>query len=342
MSTNALTRTPKSDGKPHVASAGAAITPGNEAPPAASAHPRLDGIIESAARLGPVRVAVAYACSASSIAAAADAQRLGLVQPIMVGPSARTCAIADENGIDVSAMEFVDAPDDPNAAARVSVQLCREGAAGLIMKGSLHSDEILAAVVSKDSGLRTERRVSHALVFDIPSYPKPLLMADCVVNIQPGLMEKRDITQNAIDLAGSLGIERPYVGILSAVETINPAIPGTLEAAALSKMAERGQITGAVVDGPLAFDIAISLEAAAIKGISPPIGEPPDILIVPNLEAGNLLYKQLVYLAGAQCAGIVLGTKIPVILTSRADSRKCRIASCALAALRVHRAREPR
>ncbi|MBX9591410.1 MAG: bifunctional enoyl-CoA hydratase/phosphate acetyltransferase [Hyphomonadaceae bacterium] len=296
-------------------------------------HPHLDRIIAEACQLGPVRVAVTYPCSTSAIEAAMTASRLGLIEPVLVGPRARIEAIAREKAIDLAAAELIETGEDPAEAAIASVALCREGRAHLIMKGSLHSDELLAAVVGRDGGLRTSRRTSHAFVFDLPHYPKPLLMADCVVNISPGLIDKRDITQNAIELAHSLGIARPYVGILSAVETINPAIPGTVEAAALSKMAQRGQITGAIVDGPLAFDIAISIEAARIKGIELPSAERPDILIVPNLEAGNILYKQLVYLAKAECAGIVLGTTVPIILTSRADSEKCRVASCALAVL---------
>ena len=216
-----------------------------------------------------------------------------------------------------------------------SVGLCNEGRAEIIMKGSLHTDQLLSPIVGKDGGLRTDLRTSHAFVFDVPDYSKPLLMADCVVNVSPGLMEKRDITQNAIELAHLIGVACPYVGILSAVETVNPAVVGTIDAAALSKMAQRGQITGAIVDGPLAFDNAISLAAAQIKGISSPISGKPDILIVPNLEAGNMLYKQLIYLARAECAGIVLGTRVPIVLTSRADSEISRIASCALAVLKA-------
>lgn len=303
----------------------------------AAAHPHLERIIESAVGSGPARVAVVYPCSASSIEAVVTAQRLGLIEPVLVGPARQIHAIAAEMALEIGLMEVVEAGEDPVAAAQASVALCQEGRAQLLMKGRLHTDELMAAVVARESGLRTARRVSHAFVFDIPSYSKPLLMADCVVNIAPSLMDKRDITQNAINLARVLGIDRPYVGILSAVETINPAIPGTVEAAALSKMADRGQICGAVVDGPLAFDIAISIEAARIKGIESPIPQRPDILIVPNLEAGNLLYKQLVYLGGSECAGVVLGTRVPVVLTSRSDSPKCRVASCALASLQARR-----
>lgn len=264
------------------------------------------------------------------------AERLGLIEPVLVGPRTRIQAIAAKQELDLATAQFVDTADDPCAAALTAVGLCRQGGARFIMKGSLHSDELLSMVVRKDGGLRTRRRASHAFVFDLPHYPKPLLVADCVVNISPGLTEKQDITQNAIELAHSLGITRPYVSILSAVETVNPAIPSTIDAAALSKMAQRGQITGAVVDGPLAFDVAISVEAARIKGLEPCTTDGPDILIVPNLEAGNILYKQLVYLAQAECAGIVLGTAVPIILTSRADSERNRVLSCALAVLHAH------
>lgn len=299
-------------------------------------HPHLDRIIAAALQLGSARVAVAFPCSASSIEAAVSAQHLGLIQPIMVGPRSRIEAIAAANKLDLGAVEFLETGDDPTAAARAAVELCRTARASVIMKGSLHTDELLGAVVSKDGGMRTNRRMSHVFVFDIPHQSRPLLMADCVININPSLMEKRDIIQNAIDLAHALQIARPYVAILSAVETINPAIPGTIEAAALSKMAERGQITGAAVEGPLGYDIAISIEAARIKGINLPHGARPDILVMPNLEAGNMLYKQMVYVAQAECAGIVLGTKVPVVLTSRADSPKARVASCALAIVQAH------
>lgn len=301
-----------------------------------NSHPHLAKIIDTALALGPVRVAVVYPCSATSIEAATTAQKMGLVQAILVGPRHKIESIAQKNGLELSGMEFIDTADDPNAAARTSVQLCEEARAQVMMKGSLHTDELLGVLVGKDSGLRTNRRMSHAFVFDLPNYPQPLLMADCVVNIHPSLMEKRDITQSAIDLAHALGIERPYVAVLSAVETINPAIPGTVEAAALSKMAARGQITGAEVDGPLSFDVAISAAAAKIKGVKLQSTLLPDILVVPNLEAGNMLYKQMIYLADAECAGVILGTKVPIVLTSRADSPQCRIASCALAVVNAN------
>lgn len=303
-------------------------------------HLHLDHIIQRAKALGPASVAVAYPCSATSIEAAVTAQSMGLIEPIMVGPRSRIEAIARENNLDLGKIGFLETGADPVAAARAAVGLCKDGRASVIMKGSLHTDELLAVVVGKDSGLRTSRRMSHAFVFDLPNYPKPLLMTDCVVNIAPALMEKRDILQNAIDLAHVLEIERPYVAILSAVETINPAIPGTLEAAVLSKMAERGQITGAIVDGPLSFDVAISAVAAHIKGVELHSAVRPDILLVPNLEAGNMLYKQLIYLADAECAGVILGTQVPIVLTSRADSPASRIASCALAVVVAHSQRD--
>jgi phosphate acetyltransferase len=296
-------------------------------------HPYLEKMISTAVTSGPARVAVTYPCSANSIEAAVTAHNMGLIEPLMVGPRSRITSIADENAIDLGNLEFIETGEDPMAAAHASVSLCRDQAASAIMKGSLHTDELLAAVVSKESGLRTGRRISHAFVFDMPKYAKPLLMADCVVNITPGLMEKRDIIQNTIDLAHALAEPHPYVAILSAVETINPAIPGTLEAAALSKMAKRGQITGAIVDGPLSFDVAVSELSARIKGVELLSTELPDILIMPNLEAGNMLYKELIYFAEAECAGLILGAKVPVILTSRADSAASRVASCALAAI---------
>ncbi|HET9650857.1 MAG TPA: bifunctional enoyl-CoA hydratase/phosphate acetyltransferase [Usitatibacter sp.] len=304
-----------------------------EARAGAPRHPHLQCLIGKALKAGPRRAAIAFPCSENAVEAAVAGRRMDLIEPLMVGPRTRIEAIAAASGLDTAGVQFVETGDDPAAAARAAVALCRDGAADLIMKGSLHTDELLAAVVARDDGLRTERRVSHTFVFDLPGQAQPLLMADCVVNISPGLAEKRDITQNAIDLAHTLGIDRPYAAILSAIETINPAIPGTLDAAVLSKMAERGQITGATVEGPLSFDVAISLEAARIKGMDLRRVARPDILIMPNLEAGNMLYKQLVYVAHAECAGIVLGTRVPIVLTSRADSAESRVASCALAVL---------
>jgi phosphate acetyltransferase len=296
-------------------------------------HPRLDELVSRAAAGGPRPVAVVYPCNANALEAAVLAAGKGLIRPILVGPAAAIRALAEKQGFDLAGCALHDTGPDPVAAAHKAVELCHSGEAKIIMKGSLHTDELLGVVVRKESGLRTSRRMSHAFVFDAPSYPKLLMMADCVVNIAPGLMEKRDIVQNAVDLAHGLGVARPAVAVLSAVETINPAIPGTIEAAALAKMAERGQITGADVDGPLAFDNAVSAEAARMKGFARGFATDPDILIAPNLEAGNMLYKQLIYLAKAECAGIILGVKVPIVLTSRSDSIATRVASCALAAL---------
>jgi phosphate acetyltransferase len=300
-------------------------------------RPHLDRIIALASKGGATRAAIVFPCSASSIEAAVIGQRMGLIEPIIVGPRKRITEIAEQGGFGVDSMQFVETGNDPTVAARAAMGLCQEERADMLMKGSLHTDELLGFVVGKDSGLRTERRVSHTFVFDMPEQEQPLLMADCVVNINPNLIEKRDIAQNAIELAHTLGLERPYVGILSAVETINPAIPGTLDAAVLSKMAERGQITGATVEGPLSFDVAFSFEAAQIKGVDLQTSRRPDIFIMPNLEAGNMLYKQLVYVGHAECAGIVLGTRVPIVVTSRADSAESRVSSCALAVLHARR-----
>lgn len=277
-------------------------------------------------------IAVAYPCDAASLEAALVAAHEKLIEPILIGPRARIEATAIEARLDLSAVSIRDCDDDPRTAAAEAVELCRAGTAAALMKGSLHTDDLLAAAVARE-GLRTARRVSHVFVLDMPSMTRPLLVTDCVVNITPTLVEKRDIAQNAIDLAHVLGISRPYVAILSALETVTPSIPGTIDAAALCKMADRKQIKGAVLDGPLAFDNAISEQSARNKGIDSPVAGRPDILLVPNLEAGNIIYKQLVYMADAECAGIVLGTTVPVILTSRSDSVSSRIASCALAVL---------
>jgi phosphate acetyltransferase len=300
-------------------------------------YPHLDRIIAEALKGAPARVAVVYPCTASALEAAVSARRLGLAEPTLVGPADVIARVAKESGQVITGIEIVDSGDDPVDAARAAVALRQAGRADLIMKGSLNTDELLGVIVARESGMRTARRISHAFVFDIPDFPRPLLMTDCVVNIAPDLMAKRDIIQNSVDLAIALGIALPHVAVLSAVETINPAIPGTLEAAALAKMAERGQIERCIVDGPLAYDVAISAEAARIKKLSSPVAGKPDILLVPNLEAGNMLYKQLIYLAKAECAGIILGTAIPIVLTSRADSPLCRVASCALGALYARR-----
>ncbi|MEO5607096.1 MAG: bifunctional enoyl-CoA hydratase/phosphate acetyltransferase [Polaromonas sp.] len=306
---------------------------GSAQSPVDNAHPHLHALVQLAKERGPVRVAVAYPCDASSLGAAVQAHQAGLITPILVGPFARIQAVADAEGLDLTGIELHDTLDDPRITAAKAAALCGEGKASVLMKGSLHSDDLLGAAVSRDAGLRGSRRASHVFVMDVPGYNRPLLLTDCVVNIAPTLMEKRDIAQNAIDLARAIGIKLPHVAILSAVETVNLAMPSTLDAAALCKMAERGQITGGVLDGPLALDNAISAESARNKGILSAVAGRPDVLLMPGLETGNVAYKLLVYLAGAQCAGLVLGMRVPIVLTSRSDSVASRIASCALAVL---------
>jgi phosphate acetyltransferase/phosphate butyryltransferase len=280
----------------------------------------------------PVPTAVAHPCDDASLGAALDAARAGIIVPILVGPADRIRAVARAAGLDITAHEIVDAPHSHAAAAR-AVELVRLGRAELLMKGSLHTDELMGEVVRREGGLRTDRRVSHVFVMDVPTYHKPLLITDAAVNIAPTLDDKRDIVQNAIDFAQALGIGRPKVAILSAVETVTTKIPSTIDAAALCKMAERGQIRGGILDGPLAFDNAISAEAARTKGIVSAVAGDPDILVVPDLEAGNMLAKNLTFLSRADAAGIVLGARVPIILTSRADNERARIASCGVAAL---------
>jgi phosphotransacetylase len=280
----------------------------------------------------PVPTAVAHPCDDASLGAALEAARAGIIAPVLVGPAGRIRAVAQGAGLDLGAHEIVDAPHSHGAAAR-AVELVRLGRAELLMKGSLHTDELMAEVVRRETGLRTDRRVSHVFVMDVPTYHKPLLITDAAVNIFPTLDDKRDIVQNAIDFVRALGIERPKVALLSAVETVTTKIPSTIEAAALCKMADRGQIQGAVLDGPLAFDNAISAEAARTKGIVSEVAGDPDILLVPDLEAGNMLAKNLTFLSRADAAGVVLGARVPVILTSRADNQRTRLASCGVAAL---------
>jgi len=279
----------------------------------------------------PVPTAVIHPCDTHSVTSAAEASAAGLITPILVGPSAKVKAAADAAGVDISAFHLVDVPHS-HAAAAEAVRLVRAAEAGLLMKGSLHTDEMMTAVVAGESGLRTGRRMSHVYLFDVPAYPRPLLVTDAAINIAPSLEDKRDIIQNAIDLARVLGIVLPKVAILSAVETVNPKLLSTLDAAALCKMADRGQITGGVLDGPLAFDNAVSPAAARDKGITGPVAGQADILVVPDLVSGNMLAKQLTFLAGADAAGVVMGAKVPIILTSRADGERTRLASCAVAA----------
>jgi phosphate acetyltransferase len=295
-------------------------------------HEKYERLIARCKSLSPARTAVAHPCDESSLRAAMDAAKTGLIVPILVGPRARIEAVAKQHDIDISHCEIVDAPHS-EAAAAAAVALVREGKAEALMKGSLHTDELMGAVVKRDTGLRTARRISHCFVMDVPGHPEPLIITDAAVNIAPTLKDKVHIVQNAIDFMRDLGATDVRVAILSAMETVNPDVPSTLEAAALCKMADRGQITGGVLDGPLALDNAISPEAAKIKKIDSPVAGRANVLVVPDLEAGNMLAKSLSFLAGADAAGIVLGARVPIILTSRADSVIARLASCAVAAL---------
>ena len=277
----------------------------------------------------PVTCAIAHPCDRDSLMGAIEAARRGFIIPVLVGPEDKIRAAAEEAQIDLSTYRIV-STEHSHASAAKAVELASSGEVESLMKGSLHTDEIMAAIVPSAAGLRTSRRISHAFVMDVATYPKMFIMTDAAVNIFPDLEVKRDIVQNAIDLSRAIGIEVPKVGILSAVEVINPKIPSTVEAAALCKMADRGQITGGILDGPLAFDNAISAQAAKTKGITSPVSGDVDILLAPDLEAANMLFKQLTYLAGAEGAGIVLGTRVPVVLTSRADSLRTRLASVAV------------
>ncbi len=285
--------------------------------------------------LPPVSCAVAHPCDPDSLLGALEAARVGLIVPVLVGPAARIRSLARTLGEDISNCRLVDT-EHSHASAAAAVALARNGEVETLMKGSLHTDEIMQAVVSSQGGLRTDRRVSHVFVMDVPAYDRILFVTDAAINIEPSLKEKADIAQNAIDLARSLGVDRPKVAILSAVEMVNPDIASTIDAAALCKMADRGQIRGAILDGPLAFDNAISEVAARTKRIESPVAGRADILLVPNIEAGNMLAKQLQYFAGADSAGIVMGARVPVILTSRADNVRMRIGSAAVAKLVVH------
>jgi len=296
-------------------------------------------LLERCRGIAPIPTAVAYPCDASSLEGAVDAAKQGLIIPILVGPAARIDEVAKAKGLDISGLQVVDTPNSRAAAAK-AVELVRLNQAELLMKGSLHSDEVLAAVIAKETGLRTGRRLSHAFLMDVPTYHKVLIVTDAAINIAPTLEDKVDICQNAIDLCRTFGRERPKVAILAAVETVNSKMPATLDAAALCKMADRGQIKGGLLDGPLAFDNAISLDAAKTKGITSEVAGDPDILLAPDLEAGNMMAKMLSFLANADSAGLVLGARVPVILTSRADSVRSRIASCAVAVLTAHARRQ--
>jgi phosphate acetyltransferase len=302
-------------------------------------HEKYQRLIERCKSLQPTPTAVAHPCDQTSLEGAVDAGRMGLIAPILVGPAQRIKGIAKSHNIDISGLRIVDTPHS-EASAEKAVELVRLGEAEALMKGSLHTDELLAAVVKRDAGLRTQRRISQCFVMDVPTYPDAIIITDAAVNIAPTLEEKVDIVQNAIDLAHALGRDDVRVASLSAMETVNPKVPSTIEAAALCKMADRGQITGAILDGPLALDNAISLEAAEIKKINSPVAGRANVLVAPNLEAGNMLAKSLSFLANADAAGIVLGARVPIILTSRADSVMTRLASCAVAALVAKARRE--
>jgi phosphate acetyltransferase len=292
-------------------------------------------LIERCRALPPLRTAAVYPCSKTSLSGVAEAAATGIIEPTLVGPETQIRALAASLGIDLSGMDVFDAPDS-RTAAEWAVRLAGTGGADALMKGSLETAELLSEVVNKDRGIRTSRRLSHVFVMRVPAYSKLLLLSDAAVNISPTLTEKVEIVQNAIDLAHALGINRPRVAILSSIEMVRPSIPSTIDAAALCKMADRGQITGAILDGPLAFDDAVSREAAAVKNIKSAVAGDPDILIVPDLDAGNMLAKEVSLFAGAEEAGIVLGARVPIILTSRADNVRARIASCAVAAFSAH------
>ncbi|KAF1693703.1 phosphate acetyltransferase [Pseudoxanthomonas koreensis] len=307
-------------------------------------HEKYQRLIDACRALPPTPTAVVHPCDESSLRGAAEAASLGLIAPILVGPRARIEGLAAEHGIDIGGLALEEAAHSHDSAER-AVALVREGRAEALMKGSLHTDEVMAAVVRRDTGLRTSRRISHCFVMDVPGHADALIITDAAINIAPGIAEKVDIVQNAIDLAHALQpgpAQDVRVAILSAMETVNPAVPSTIEAAALCKMADRGQITGAILDGPLALDNAIDLDSARIKKIESPVAGRANVLVVPDLEAGNMLAKSLTFLADADAAGIVLGARVPIILTSRADSVMARLASCAVAVLVARVRREGR
>ena len=296
---------------------------------------KYERLLERCRSLNAVPTAVAHPCEASALTGAVEAARMKLIVPILVGPAVKIAETARSAGVALDDLEVINVPHS-HAAAEKAVELVREGRAEVLMKGSLHTDELMSAIVSREKGLRTGRRISHVFLMDVPTYHKVLVVTDAAINIAPVLEDKVDICQNAIDLAIDLGVARPKVAVLAAVETVNSKMPATLDAAALCKMSERGQIRGAIVDGPLAFDNAISKEAARTKGIESEVAGDPDILLAPDLEAGNILAKQLAFLAKADGAGLVLGARVPVVLTSRADNVRSRIASAAVAALVAH------
>lgn len=299
-------------------------------------HPRLDALVEKArarAAAAPATIGLVHPCDALALDAAARIAAVGLGRPVLIGPRDAIAKAADGCGVDVGQFELIATGPTASEAAQQACALAQGGAVHVLMKGSLHTDELMAAVVNKQSGLRGDSRISHAFLFDLPRYPKLLALADCVVNIAPSLQAKRSILGNAIALLQRVGIANPKVGIVAAVETVNPAIPATLDAKALVEMAAQGAWPGAIVEGPFGFDNAISAEAARIKKIDSRVSGDADLLVMPDLNAGNMLYKSLIYLGGGECAGLVLGTKVPVVLTSRADSLRSRIASVGLAVL---------
>ena len=298
---------------------------------------RFNALLARGKGLEAVRCAVVHPCDTESLSGALDSARYNLIIPVLIGPKAKINKAAQEAGLDISAYEMIDVPHS-HAAADMAAEMAAAGQVEILMKGSLHTDELLHAVLCRPA-LRTGRRMSHVFRFDVPMYPKPLMVTDAALNIRPSLTEKVDIISNAIELAHILGIEQPKIAILSAVETVNPDIPSTLDAAVLCKMADRGQIKGGILDGPLAFDNAISLQAARIKNISSPVAGDADILVCPDLESGNMLAKQLEYLAGATGSGLVLGARVPIALTSRADGPATRVASALLALLAAHKNR---
>ncbi|NYZ12403.1 bifunctional enoyl-CoA hydratase/phosphate acetyltransferase [Azospirillum sp. RWY-5-1] len=328
------------DGKEVVAGTAEVIAPSKKVRRKAHELPQVqmihhhghDEMLRKCEALPPVPVAVVHPCDESSLRGAVEAAEAGLIDPILVGPAAKIRSVANQCGVDISRYRLIDVAHS-HAAAETGVRLARSGEAEAVMKGSLHTDELMGEIVRKETGLRTSSRISHVFVMNVPTYPRTLLITDAAINIYPTLEDKAFIVQNAIDLAKVLGVETPRVAILSAVETINPKIASTLEAAALCKMADRGQIKGGLLDGPLAFDNAISVEAAKTKGIVSEVAGRADILVVPDLEAGNMLAKQLSFLANADAAGVVLGARVPIILTSRADTVRTRLASCAVAVL---------
>ncbi|MBD9371059.1 phosphate acetyltransferase [Rhizobium sp. ARZ01] len=295
-------------------------------------HEKYEHLIARAQQAPSAKTIIVHPCDETSLRGAIEAAEAELIVPMLVGPAHKITAVAAAHGLDISSLEIVDVPHSDAAAAK-AVELIREAKGELLMKGSLHTDELMRAVTASATGLRTERRISHVFVMDVPTYSETLFVTDAAINIAPDLDAKRDIVQNAIDLFTQVGLGTPRVAILSAVETVTSKIPSTIDAAALCKMAERGQITGGLLEGPLAFDNAIDPEAARIKGISSPVAGRAQILVVPNLEAGNMLAKNLTFMVRADAAGIVLGARVPIILTSRADSVRTRLASCAVAVL---------